>query len=50
MENKDLEPFLPPVFPRAREWTVEYVDAEIPVLSEREKVKAFFRIEKSGLL
>ncbi|KAH3725593.1 hypothetical protein DPMN_051439 [Dreissena polymorpha] len=46
MENKGCEPFLPPVFPGVREWSLEVVDAEIPDLLGRERVGAFFRIEK----
>ncbi|KAH3832215.1 hypothetical protein DPMN_105495 [Dreissena polymorpha] len=46
----DLVPFLPPVFPEDKEWTLEYEDAEIPVLWGRVKEEVCSRIEKSGLL
>ncbi|KAH3837263.1 hypothetical protein DPMN_110646 [Dreissena polymorpha] len=40
LENKLLEPFLPPVIPSVREWNMEYVDAEILDVWRSGKVKA----------
>ncbi|KAH3837503.1 hypothetical protein DPMN_110894 [Dreissena polymorpha] len=50
LENMDLLPFLPPVFPEEHEWILEYEDTEIPVLWGRMKEEVCSRIEKSGLL
>ncbi|KAH3818435.1 hypothetical protein DPMN_120157 [Dreissena polymorpha] len=49
LENKGREPFLPPVFPGVREWSLEVVDVEIPDLLGRKRVGAFFRTESEAL-
>ena len=46
----DLVPFLPPVFPEEHEWTLEYEDAEIPVVWELVTEEVCPRIETSDLV
>ncbi|KAH3890978.1 hypothetical protein DPMN_015069 [Dreissena polymorpha] len=46
LENKGREPFLPPVFPGVPRMESGSCGAEIPDLLGRERVGAFFRIEK----